>query len=71
MSNHCWKDYHEWLEEESGIPWYNQEHPEDHWNGRTCMRKAGHKGDHIWTPDDDIMIQFQGVGIDPKYKPIK
>ncbi|MFI5304319.1 MAG: hypothetical protein ACHQYP_05920 [Nitrospiria bacterium] len=59
---HCWKDYHEWLEDEIGIPWYDMEHPEEHREGRTCLKRAGHTGLHKWTPDDEIMITFLPSG---------
>lgn len=27
-------------------------------NGGTCMLDAGHEGDHVFTPDDEITITF-------------
>jgi hypothetical protein len=28
--------------------------------GSTCLLPVGHKGGHIWTPDDQILIDFTG-----------
>jgi len=53
---HCWKDKAEFIEEKVG---YNSEEWADAFlqNG-TCMLEAGHKGDHIFTSDDEITITF-------------
>jgi hypothetical protein len=26
--------------------------------GQTCMLRAGHRGPHEWTRDDDILLEF-------------
>lgn len=41
---HCWEDG---PEAEDGC-------------GTTCMLYAGHRGAHVWTRDDEIMIRFVG-----------
>ena len=52
---HCWQDYHEWLEKNG------EDHLKDHEARGTCMREAGHSGDHVWTLDDDILVEFKNV----------
>jgi hypothetical protein len=53
---HCWKDKAEFIEDEGG---YNSEEwAEAFLHSGTCMLEAGHEGDHIFTPDDEITITF-------------
>jgi hypothetical protein len=48
---HCWEDGgSEWREDETG---------EIRRYGSTCMRPAGHRGPHRYTPDDAIAITFK------------
>lgn len=52
----CWKDYHEWLEE-------NGQYMSDEWanafsDGGTCMAADGHAGPHEFIPDSDVSISF-------------
>lgn len=53
---HCWKDKTEFIEAEGG---YNSDRWADSFlNSGTCMLEAGHEGDHVFTPDDEITITF-------------
>ena len=56
---HCWKDYRSHLEETGGI--YSDEWVETYYGGNaTCMREAGHSGEHEFMPDENIVVQFAG-----------
>lgn len=53
---HCWKDKAEFIEDEGG---YNSEEwAEAFIHNGTCMLEAGHEGDHVFTPDNEITITF-------------
>ena len=50
---HCFKSYHEWLEEQGKgetEEYYTTER-------KTCMNFEGHKGKHIWVDDKEIRIE--------------
>ena len=55
---HCWKDYMEWITETYG--WGSPEWTEDMVENLSafCMLEDGHTGEHEWTSDGEIMIQF-------------
>lgn len=56
---HCWEDENEWTVNRYG--WGSDEHlallRRECSNG-TCMREAGHDGEHDFTPDDQIGVTF-------------
>lgn len=66
---HCWKDKGEWIEETYGR-WSDEhiEHEQQRYQayenddvehpGGTCMLPKGHDGPHVFTSDDDIVIDF-------------
>jgi hypothetical protein len=59
---HCWKDYRTHLEETGRI--YSDEWAATYWNGdSTCMREAGHEGDHEFVDDNSIVVQFKDVEV--------
>ncbi len=55
---HCWKDKAEDAEERYGVG--SSEWAEAHVEGGTCMLPAGHEGPHVFTPDGEIGVTFQG-----------
>ena len=60
MSVHCWKDKQAHIEEQFG--WMSPEHVEtfmDDYEHGTCMLKSGHKGEHEFTPDSQIVVRFE------------
>lgn len=55
---HCWKDKTDYLYETEG---YSDSWAESHIHSGTCMLEEGHKGEHVFSPDDDIIhIIFRG-----------
>lgn len=55
---HCWMSKTEYMEEKYG-------HLSDEWyeafaNDGICLLENGHKGEHIFTPEDKIMVTFEG-----------
>lgn len=62
---HCWKDYHEWLEEICD----EKAGDCDDVPNKTCLLKSGHRGPHKWTLDDAVMVQFKrGNGRQPVFR---
>lgn len=56
---HCWKSYQAHIEETFG--WCSDEHLEtysDEFRDGTCMLPEGHEGEHVFTPDDEIEVEF-------------
>lgn len=54
---HCWADYRASLEPESE-EWYRA------WAegiDATCLLPADHPGEHVWTPDRELEIEFGNV----------
>ena len=58
---HCWEDRHENAAKLHGrgtdAYWAEWTKP-----AATCMRPAGHTGDHAWTDDTDIGVEFPSKG---------
>jgi hypothetical protein len=51
---HCWADYLETLEYLSE-EWLRVTVEQA---GATCLLPAGHEGEHVWTPDREIVVEF-------------
>ena len=57
---HCWEDLKSHIQEKHG--WGSPEHIATYMEGfrnGTCLLEHGHPGDHIFTPDDEIIVSFE------------
>jgi hypothetical protein len=61
IKQHCWTGKSEWIKETYGMESEEycayQATREEY--GHTCMLPAGHDGPHEFTPDIQIVVEFQ------------